>query len=243
MGRYIRADLKRIHAKKSHVVCLLFIYLIIAAIVSYNCMQGGQGYASAANMIAGTLAIYLGTLVFFAVFSADTHTKTMQIAIGSGLSRTQVVLAKVMEGLILTVLYDLIAGLILCLLPAVFHVSMSGAAVSAVITSVIGSILDSLLFFNLSMIVIFATLRANGGEILYILFAFQIITGLITGALGYLNVQFGFPDLTGLLFSSLSSSFFSNPAGNVFCLIGMAVYLIVPIYIAKAVFAKKELEF
>jgi ABC-type transport system involved in multi-copper enzyme maturation permease subunit len=244
MQRYVHADLKRIRRKKSHFIVLLCIYLVIALIAVFNCSTGNlKEFQSMADIIAGTLTIYFGIVVFFAVFSADTRTRTMQIAIGSGLSRSQVVWSKELEGLILAVVYDAIAALILCLVPVIFHAGLPASFFSAIAVSTIQSILETMVFYNISMIVIFATLHANYAEILYIMFSFEIITGIFTVLFGYLNTQFGFPDLSGILFSSLSASFFADPLNNLLNIVGIAVYLILPIYLSQLVFRKKELEF
>ena len=191
-------------------------------------------------MVAGSLCILLGIIIFISVFAADMRTRTMQAAIGSGVSRREVIYAKDTEGMILILVYYGIAGLILTLAPMLFHLQI---AIDAIWMTTLKSMLETMVYFDISMILICATLRTNYAEILYILFAFQIVDGLLSLGLGYLALNFSFPDLTGFLFSSLAASFFKDPALNILSLAGIVLYLIIPVEIAQSVFKKKELEF
>lgn len=60
-------------------------------------------YLIMARAFAGMLPMFFGLLVFIAVFSMDFKAKTMQVAIGTGLSRAEVVLAKTVEVFVITV--------------------------------------------------------------------------------------------------------------------------------------------
>jgi ABC-type transport system involved in multi-copper enzyme maturation permease subunit len=241
MNQYIHADMKRIHSYPLHWFWLIAVYAIIGGIAFYQGSHGtAESYLETANMVAGSLCILLGIIIFISVFAADMRTRTMQAAIGSGVSRREVIYAKDTEGMILILVYYGIAGLILTLAPMLFHLQI---AIDAIWMTTLKSMLETMVYFDISMILICATLRTNYAEILYILFAFQIVDGLLSLGLGYLASNFSFPDLTGFLFSSLAASFFKDPALNILSLAGIVLYLIIPVEIAQSVFKKKELEF
>lgn len=241
MNQYIHADMKRIHSYPLHWFWLIAVYAIIGGIAFYQGSHGtAESYLETANMVAGSLCILLSIIIFISVFAAEMRTRTMQAAIGSGVSRREVIYAKDTEGMILILVYYGIAGLILTLAPMLFHLQI---AIDAIWMTTLKSMLETMVYFDISMILICATLRTNYAEILYILFAFQIVDGLLSLGLGYLALNFSFPDLTGFLFSSLAASFFKDPALNILSLAGIVLYLIIPVEIAQSVFKKKELEF
>ena len=150
-----------------------------------------QPVKSMADIIAGSLPIFLGIVIFFAVFQDDVKAGTVQVALGKGLSRKQVVWAKVLEGLALTIIYYLIAALILSLVPAVLPISLTSANVLDIWTTTLQSIFDTILFFNIGMIIVVATFKTNLAEITYILFAFSIIPGALNVILGIAYSKFG----------------------------------------------------
>lgn len=241
MNRYVRADLKRIHSYPKHWVWLFVVVAMIAAVAVYNCLNGNAaGFASVASTTMGMLPLILGVIIFMAIFGKDIHTRTMQVAIGSGISRRQVVLAKELEGIILAVIYYCFVAVLFIVLSIVFQMNL---AISTLLMDVLQAVLETLFYMNVSMILIFATLQTNFAEILYVLFSFQVITGIFSVLFGYLASNFSFPDFSSFLYSGLEVKFFGDPASNWFCLIGMAIYLIVPLIISEIVFKKKELEF
>ena len=242
MNNYFKADLKRIRANHGHGLCLAVIYLVIAVVAVFKCSDAA-GYVGFAQMAASSLPAYLGIIVFFAVFSADTKTRTMQVAIGRGMTRVQVVLAKVLEGLYLTVVYFVLTGLILTVVPLVLQAGVTSADMIKLWSTVAESILSVMLFFNLGMILIIATLKSNLAEIFYVLCGFEIIPGAVLMGLGFLHVQMGLPDLTVYLYTSLLSSFVEQPLTNIISGLGVVVWLLATLFIAITIFRKKELEF
>lgn len=242
MKNYYNADLMRIRKKHGHLIWLALIYVIIAAIAFMKCTNEA-GYVEFADLVAGSLPAYLGLIVFFAVFSDDTKTRTMQVAIGRGLTRNQVLFSKVLEGLTLTVVYFALSGLVLSVIPLIVHVSISGASYLKLWGAILESILSMMFYFNIGLILIVATLKSNLAEIVYILFAFAIIPGALNVGFAFASEKLGWPNLLPYLYGNLISSFLQNPLANLGCLLGGAVYLATTLFIAAETFQKKELEF
>lgn len=242
MKNYYRADLMRIRKKHGHLIWLAVIYIAVALIAVIKCTSEAA-YIDFAGMVAGALPAYLGVIVFFAVFSDDTKTRTMQVAIGRGLTRTKVLSAKVLEGLTLTVVYFAITGLILSIVPVFLHVTLTSASFIKLWGDIVEAVLSMMFYFNIGMILIVATLKSNLAEIVYIMFAFDIIPGAVNIGCAFASEKLGWPELLPYLYGNLIGTFLENPVANIGCLLGGIIYLAVTLWIAMQIFAKKELEF
>ena len=242
MNNYLKADLARIRSKQSHIICLLVIYLILAAITFFK-SSNEASWIEFADLAAGSLPVYLGTIVFFAVFSDDIKTRTMQVAIGRGLTRSKVIIAKILEGLILTVVYFALAGVLMQAVGMLAHVSLSSASTAKLWSAIIESIFQMMFYFNLGMILVAATLKSNLAEIFYILCAFDIIPGAVNILFAFCYEKLGWPNLLPYLYSGLISDFMGHPLEKLLSLVGALVYLIVTVWLTMQIFSKKELEF
>ena len=242
MRNYFDADIKRIHSKRGHLILVVVIYVLMAIVAGF---QSGNpdSYMSMADIIAGSLPIFLGIVIFFAVFQDDVKAGTVQVALGKGLSRKQVVWAKVLEGLALTIIYYLIAALILSLVPAVLPISLTSANVLDIWTTTLQSIFDTILFFNIGMIIVVATFKTNLAEITYILFAFSIIPGALNFLLGICTSKFGMPNMLPLLYDNMTGAFFKAPLTHMGSGLGIIIYIVISLWLAIYFFKKKELEF
>lgn len=242
MKNYFNADMHRIRRNHGHVVWLLVILIALAAIAAFRAGDE-EKYMDFIATASGGMPIYLGIIIFFAVFADDTKAGTMQVAIGRGLTRAQVVWAKVMEGVYLTVIYYALAGVILAVIPMVMHLQMASADYLTIVTSILGSVFNTMLYFNIGMIFIVATLKSNYAEIIFILFVFDIIPGAINLLLGLCYTNLGWPNLLPYLYSSMVGSFLDNPMANLGNALGMIIYLAVSLFLTIRIFKKKELEF
>jgi ABC-2 type transport system permease protein len=242
MKNYFKADLKRIHRKGIHYVLLITFYVILS-IVAYVKASSTSSYSSFSELATGALSMFLGILLFFEVFQDDTKTRTMQIAIGRGLTRAEVLFTKELEGLFLTIVYYSIAGVLLSIIPAVMHLSLQDAGVNSFWISVVSSELNTILYFNIGLIIVVATLKSNFAEIVFILFTFDIIPAGINLALGLCNAKLGMPDLLPYVYHNMTDTFVENPLQNWGSCLGIIFYLILSLWIAIRIFNKKELEF
>ena len=242
MRNYFKADIKRIFAKRGHRMIVLLLYLAIAALLVLKASDE-ESYMGTASMVAGTLSIYFGTIIFFAVFSDDTKARTMQVAIGRGLTRKKVIYAKVLEGLFLAVLYYGISGILLSVIPVVMQVSISSSAIISFWTDITTCLFDTMFFFMISMIIIAATLKTNIAEIIFILFVVDIIPGAISVGLAFAETNLGMPSLIPYLYESCVNAMIKNPIANLGSILGVIIYLGVTLFLAVHFFQKKELEF
>jgi len=242
MINYIKADLYRIRSKRGHNILLLLTYILLIVITIFK-SNNETSYIELSSMLPTILMIFFGINVFFSVFSEDSKAGTMQIAIGKGLTRKTVIITKALEGLYLTTIYYVIAGLLITIVPLVMHLSLSSSMLSAVWICIIESILDTVLYFNSGMIILLATFKSNLAEITFILFALTIIPDVINIGLGLCTSNLGMPNLVPYVYSNIVSDFLANPIKNIFDVIGIVVYLVISIVLSIEIFKKKELEF
>ncbi len=242
MRNYIKADFKRIFAKRIHCILIVLIYLAIAALAVLKA-SNEETYMGTASMIAGTLPIYFGTIVFFAVFSDDAKARTMQVAIGRGLTRKKVIYAKIIEGLLLASFYYVLSGVLLNVIPAVMHVSISSAYAASIWTDILTSIFDTMFFFLIGLMIIAGTLKTNFAEIFFILCVVDVIPGVINFGLAFAETSLGMPSVLPYLYESCVNAMIKDPLANLGSILGVVIYLWLTTFLAVRFFQKKELEF
>ena len=102
MKQYFLADYRRAMTCRPHLVeiVLMAVAVILMAVWGRFTVDGNWNavsYLSAISFPLSFMAMFLGLFDILAVFSEDFKAKTMQVAIGRGVSRTQVVLTKLLD--------------------------------------------------------------------------------------------------------------------------------------------------
>ena len=107
MRKLIRADLRRILSKPGFYICplivfLLFIYSLVSSPVEYD------SYYAALDIVLPYIYSFLIVLpVFTTVYGDELKSGAMITAIGRGLSRTRVIIAKFVDTAVLSFLFFL----------------------------------------------------------------------------------------------------------------------------------------
>lgn len=242
MRNYFKADIHRIHHKTSYKIWLIIIYLFIILLGIFKCSDESS-YADITSFITSFLPIILGIITFFGVFSDDSKAKTIQVAIGRGITRNKVIVTKVLESAFLITIYYAIVGLILTIIPQLLHTNISSVVMNQIWLDTIESILNTILYFNIGLMVLVMTMKSNLAEITYILFAFDIIPGMINIGLVTCNTKLNFPNLIPYVYQSMVGDLLKNGITSWPCIIGIALYLIIIMVLSTKLFNQKELEF
>lgn len=263
MLNYIAADLGRIFRRVPRIVLMLVSFAVFCAAVMifvtiFNIFSEPEvieaGIEIAANenivfdaigVIAGYAAGLLGLFELIFVFSDDIKAKTTQIAIGVGISRTQVVLSKFFELLILLIA-DMIVMLGLSALMGVFLGSaLNGAQMIQLFKTLsVDIVLSNIAYSSLVFVLVFTTQSMTLAILGFLALNFHIVSGII-GLTGYIKA------LQGLNLSSYSLTTMIGKIGgmaegaglSLTPFLGYAAYIIVFLMIACLFFRKKELEF
>ena len=250
MRNYIRADVKRILQRSSHLFSMLLLFALYV-IVLYLPNRGVQVtsvtlIASACSML-DWLAVFFGLFEMLAVFSEDFKVKTMQVAIGLGVTRNKVVICKLLETIILLFL-DCIVILLLTLATG----SALGASIAPVVMKdlvlalLVKFLLAQAVVVSITMIVMFMTQSTILSLFVYILIGMGTIYLLLS-----ILPMFGLTWLENLNLGRLTLSyhvgaFYSRLALGTFDFISFLVivlYLAIGVFATCKLFQKSELDF
>lgn len=196
MKRIISTDLRRAQMKKSFIVCLCIVALLmlVVCIVAFVRPAGaeelagqtaetsGKGlkFLNNVGIAYGMIPFLVGIPVFQAVFSDDFKSRTMQTAIGHGISRRRLVLCRFYEACALIVEACLIFTVIAFIMGLIMGASIGGLALMT------GKLFfDALLVvanISIAMVVLYATQNPTGGLVMYILLAAEAFRMLLTMA-------------------------------------------------------------
>lgn len=250
MLNYIRADVKRILGRKSHMFTMLFLFAVFfAALVLPN--RGMQvtsvSLIAAACSLLDWMPIFFGLFELIAVFSEDFKVKTMQVAIGLGISRLQVIVCKLLEMVILIVLDCIV--LLLLILGAGYGLGVSIPMVvlrDAVLALVVKLILGVTAYTSLTMIVLFFTQSTILSIFVYILVSIGIVSILLSGAplLGLHWVES--LRLNRFMLSTIINTFYTRLVLGTFdavALLGIFAYIGAGVFFTHKLFSKCELDF
>ena len=249
MRNYIRADVKRILKRSSHLfsMLLLFAIYVIALFLTNRGQVTPVTLVSSACGMLDWIVIFIGLFEMIAVFSEDFKVKTMQVAIGLGVSRNKIVLCKLIEAAILMVL-DCIAVVLLTM--------GVGAALGANIpmdvlttlnnTLLVKCILAQVASVSLTMIVLFVTQSTILSIFVYVLVSAGVVNMLLS-VLPMLGVTWlENLNLNRLTLSYHIGSFYTKLVLGSFEVVSflvIAAYTAAGIFGTCKLFSKRELDF
>ena len=254
MRNVILTDIRRAQSKKSLIVCTIIMTAIsiLASIGVRSLTFFFDSPAEAYETIIPGLSSFfspllIGIPIFSAIYTDDFKSRSMQIAIGRGVSRTKMMLARFLETLILVVEWHIIFSII-----ALICGLIDGGSTSQML-SCIGSIWETsikmIVYLSLSLLFVYGTLNPTAGLVFYIIFVVNV-----------LDTIFAFIDMIPFLSEhgiEISKFFPANACSNLTVAIsqgnglhiftwGLGVvlgYIILPLVISIIIFNKKELEF
>lgn len=117
MLNYIHADYKRILTRRPHIVLMILFETIFVGYILYTWNKAAGNFTSvsfltSANTFFGFWFQFVVCLVvFIQTFNFDFRAKTIQVALGLGISRLKVILSKLIQ-VILVMLTDFIVTLV-----------------------------------------------------------------------------------------------------------------------------------
>jgi len=247
MLKYLRGELYRLLHKKSLYIyfgALALGYFLVAFIRS-----GGFGEQSvlgdAANLFTFLPAL-AGGFLFAAVYTDDLNAKSLATLVGFGMGKTKIVLAKLC---LMTLLSAAAFGLV-----PLFHCgvySMLGCAPGAgdwamLYALALKFLLSTLAFAVLSGVMVYGTQRVTFAVVLYILLAFNVVSGLAAAVLNLDFVTSFAPNLSSHLMSGISDRIFIALTGGSSMIrpaVEYVIYVVIAAALSIVVFHKKEMEF
>lgn len=250
MLNYIRADVKRILQRSSHLFSMLLAFIAYAVALYFN---NNDPQVTSANLISSAcgilewLPVFVGLFELIAVFSEDFKVKTMQVAIGRGISRNKVVLCKLSEVIFMLVLDSIVFLLLTFGVGAMKGLSIAPALLGDLVCALfVKCLLAQLTASSLTMIVLFVTHSSILSIFVYVFVAVDVVNLLLT-----LMPMFGFTWIESLNLNRLTltyhlSLFYSHLVLGTFetiSLLVIAAFTGVGVFATCKLFSKRELDF
>lgn len=248
MLRYIVADLKRILLRGPRTLALLFTYFF-GIISMFGAHKSGNWNSvvmvSWMDQFTAIMLIMLGVIEIFAVYGDDFKAKSMQVAIGVGISRKKIVFGKMIEMAVL-VLVDIVVGVLIMIAfgCGVFRTEIRPEQVGEICAMYSTAWLYIMACSSLALILAFIVQGTALPAILYLLFALGVVDGSV-GALLNLKwikelhlAQF---QLTSLLEVFKARLILGTFRWGEF--IGILIYFAIGFVATMLLFEKRELEF
>lgn len=248
MNRYIKADLHRILKRLPRFITLLIVFVVIGNI-SWSVKDAGEGISvrnitDSFNGVLPYVVFVFGLIEYSYVYAEDFKAKTMQIAIGTGVRRRHVVLAKWIEAAFLVLLDCAVSILILFGAAKWNGVAFTGGPVRDILLYFFFSWLKVVACYALTMPLIFSTQKTTTGMLLFIALDVGLLKSVLelifnTKALEPLN-------LARFLLTYLVDIARSRAIAGSFSLLhiaGIVLYLVFGYVLSCVLFKKKELEF
>ena len=246
MKQYIVADLKRIVGRVPYWICMLLLIGYMMALFLIQSLSNWNAviYLVTASAFAGMLPIFLGLLVFIAVFSVDFKTKTMQVAIGTGLSRAEVVLSKAVEVFVITIAGIVLIGVVVLLAGVVTGAGMNATHAMEIINSLWMKGVAIISYNYIAMILIFFTQKPGVGTMCYIALATPVVEILVSVINDIKLIKE--LDIRRFYLASLIDTAHTRLILGTFDIasfIGIAAYIMAGVAVTILLFRKRELEF
>ena len=250
MLNYFRADIRRILANKSHAFSMI---LLFAAFFAMLYIPGSTAQVTSVSLVASACSIldlmftFFGLFELLVVFSEDFKVKTMQVAIGLGITRTQVVLCKLLEVMFLVVIDCIMLVLIVLGIAVSFGTGMPMVVLKdLILVLLVKGVISLAVNTSLTMIVLFVTQSTVLSIFVYVMIGLDIVSMLLmlgsmygfdwieTFKLNRLTISY----LVGVLHSRLALGQFSLQA-----FLGICAYIAVGLFGTCRLFGEQELDF
>lgn len=246
MLNYIRADLKRIFTRVPRLVVLFLCYAGLAAIilVLHNEQWNSVVFTSGVEQYIKFLTAGLGLLELISVYSDDFRAKTMQVAIGIGIPRRNVVICKITEVGILVLADLLLFGAIMFTMGGILKSDINADQTMELIAYLVKTWISILSYMSLSMILLFFTQSSGPGTLLYVGLSIGLLKGLFELLAGIDAIQF--LHLNTYTLSALLNTFGTRLLVGIFhvpSFFGILVYFAAGNLLTIFLFQKRELEF
>lgn len=247
MNNYIRADLRRIVRRIPRIIILTIYFAVFAIFYIVDARKSSWNSVQFISLVQGFCSFLppiLGLIELICVYSDDFRAKTMQVAIGIGIPRRKVVMAKYIETAILT-FADLIIFVVLCVvLNAISGIVLRSDLVMEMFGEFLFGWFAVIGYTGLTMILIFYMQGTGIATILYLILSTNLVQWLLQ------NIT-SLPAIRGLhlqnvLLSTALGNFRTKMIIGTFnfrSFITIVIYIVATYFITNAVFNKRELEF
>ncbi|MBR6273382.1 MAG: hypothetical protein IKR27_00050 [Lachnospiraceae bacterium] len=246
----LKADLIRVQKKKAYIICLsiLIVLMIGMTILAASKLIKGEVsdlYRVFMSAIFTFNSLLIGIPIFSAVLTDDFKSRSLQTAIGRGMSRSKLVFTRFFEFVIvLAESYLLISVL-------VFVYGLIIGVKGSVLTDIINNLwIDSISiigFFAVSMIFVYMKQTGTVGLVVYIILALNAFELILTGISQISVFKKNDINLVDFTIEGMKESIKdADKSVSARIMWGFALvifFIVIPLMITRQIFRKKELEF
>lgn len=249
MTNYLKADLRRILHKQSFLgsvgaFALLFAILVF---IYLNPSFTAEMYVAKVTSFLSFFPLVIGIFVFISVYADDFKCRSMQVAIGYGMPRSHIILAKLLESTILLFATAVIMGVLVLCAPVVLGLAPNTQQLMSLTLTMAAEMIRALGYLALSTIPVFFSQDAVGGIIAYVLLSSKTVYIVLSMVLGQELLVNTIGNLTKYLYTVQLYTVKADLIGGapfIFTFVAaLLIYIVLPTVIAIIGFRKKELEF
>lgn len=250
MLNYWKADAFRVVRSFSFWIMTLISPVIYIAGVF---MVSGPGYSadthmSVAMMVGVFAAIFGGIGIYNTVYSQDIKAGALRVAIGRGIGRGRIVVAKLVETVVVAAVVALVFYAILRFSPLAFGIADDATLDKAIAVVALQFLLQTIIFSSLASIVSMARQESVTATVFYVLLAAGIVDQIIGLILQVDAVKSVVGNISGYLPQTLANELSAHimGVGGSVALSSVVVYvcyILLSLLLSGWILSRKELEF
>lgn len=249
MTNYLNADLRRILRKQSFLgsVGVFVLLFVVMVFIDVNPSFTTEMYVAKVTGFLSFFPLVIGVFVFISVYADDFKCRSMQVAIGYGIPRSHIILAKLMESTILLFATAGIIGGLVLYAPVVLGLVPNTQQLVSLALTVAVEMIRAQGYLALSTVPVFFSQDAVGGIVAYVLLSSKTVYIVLSMVLGQELLVNTIGDLTDYLYTvqlyTVKAELMEGAPFIFTFVAALLIYIVLPTGIAIIGFRKKELEF
>lgn len=248
MRRLIRGDLKRILRKISIIIIFILIFLYVFVRVSLEYAVYSIPFLAVKEMMLSlnNVSLVLGLMIYTVIYSDDFKSMSYVTAIGRGISRTKIILAKLCDIVILTIVFYGIIAVTMSAFLKFMGCEFNHTLATAWCMSFVTSIYKTIGYIALASMILYIT---NNIPISTIVLIILYVVVPFSGQILSFNKTLRALHLERFHYAGLADNamtdfmYGSDTVGIIKMLAGLIIYMGTVLLVTGVLFDKKELEF
>ncbi len=250
MRNCLKADLLRVQRKKAYIIMITIVFVLVtvmAVIAGIGIIKGDKSdhFKLFESAMLSFNALMIGIPVFSAILSDDFKSRSMQTAIGRGMSRRKLIFTRFLEFIIVVAEAFFILTLAVGLIGMIFGIKLS--AIGEVVGSMWLESVSMICYFSISMIFVYWRQNGTIGLVLYIILSLDALNLILVGLNQIPFIKHNDIDLVDYTVPGMREKIMDGSlAAGSRVVWGVAVvffYIIVPLFLTMRIFRRRELDF
>ncbi|MDR2697003.1 MAG: hypothetical protein LBB40_00840 [Holophagales bacterium] len=242
MLKLIHGEFFRVLHKKN-----IYIYFISLAVASFLLALSRSGRFNTYSIVKDAINLFYfmpplaGGFLFSAIYTDDLNSKNLITLVGFGISKTKIVVAKLLLFVLFGSFIFALVPLYHCAVYAILGQVATADMMATIYAALFKFFLITIAFASLSGIAVYSLQRATFAIVLYILLTFNVISGLLKVAFNTVA-----PNLASCLISGITDKLLAGIKGGgaiALPIFEYVIYVAITVVLSVVVFHKKEMEF